>query len=92
MAKPPGQVLMPQQAAPQPLDRESSFRTLRGAWASAVLFGSVGLAAFQLYTAATLPLAPQLQRSIHLGLGLGLLVSAISGSNPRRIAPNAAVV
>jgi len=33
----------------------------------------VGLALFQVYTAATLPLAPQLQRSIHLGMGLGLL-------------------
>ena len=92
MAKQPEQVLKPEPAAPQPLDRESSFRTLRGAWAIVVLFGSVGLALFQLYTAATLPLAPQLQRSIHLGLGLGLLFLAVSGSNPRRIARNAAVV
>jgi TRAP transporter 4TM/12TM fusion protein len=62
-----------EQAAPEPLDRESSFRRLRGPWAAVVLFVSVGLAVFQVYTAATIPLAPQLQRSIHLGLGLGLL-------------------
>ncbi|MFZ5867637.1 MAG: TRAP transporter permease [Thermodesulfobacteriota bacterium] len=73
MAKQPEQVLKPERAVPGPLDRESSFRRLRGLWAGLVLFGSVGLALFQVYTAATLPLAPQLQRSIHLGLGLGLL-------------------
>jgi len=38
-----------------------------------VLAAGVGLAAFHVYTAATLPLAPQLQRSIHLGMGLGLV-------------------
>jgi TRAP transporter 4TM/12TM fusion protein len=66
------QILKPERAAP-PSDRESSFRRLRGPWAAVVLVGSVGLALFQLYTAATLPIAPQLQRSIHLGMGLGLL-------------------
>ncbi|MBI4963133.1 MAG: TRAP transporter permease [Desulfomonile tiedjei] len=57
----------------QALDRESAFRRLRGPWAIIVLLASVGLASFQLFTAATLPLAPQLQRSIHLALGLGLI-------------------
>jgi TRAP transporter 4TM/12TM fusion protein len=56
-----------------PLDRESAFRRLHGTWAIVILVGSVALAIFQIYTAATLPIAPQLQRSIHLGMGLGLL-------------------
>ena len=73
MAEQPEQVLKTEQTALQALDRESSFRSLRGAFAAVVLSGSVGLTLFQVYTAATLPLAPQLQRSIHLGLGLGLL-------------------
>ncbi len=74
------QILKPERAAPWS-DRESSFRRLRGPWAAVVLVGSVGLALFQLYTAATIPIAPQLQRSIHLGLGLGLLFLLY----PRRI-------
>lgn len=55
------------------LDRESAFRRLKGKWSAAVMFLSVILALFHIYTAATMPLAPQLQRSIHLALGLGLL-------------------
>jgi TRAP transporter 4TM/12TM fusion protein len=38
-----------------------------------VLGASVFLGLFHIFTAATVPLAPQLQRSIHLGVGLGLL-------------------
>ncbi len=72
MAEQLEQILKPERGAPR-ADRESSFRRLRGVWAAVVLVGSVGLALFQLYTAATLPIAPQLQRSIHLGMGLGLL-------------------
>ena len=73
MDKQPEQALNPDPIVPPSLDRESAFRKLRGPWAVAVLVGSVALALFQVYTAATIPLAPQLQRSIHLGMGLGLL-------------------
>jgi TRAP transporter 4TM/12TM fusion protein len=73
VAKQAEQLLKPEGDAIQALDRESSFRRLRGFWAAVVLFGGVALTLFQVYTAATLPLAPQLQRSIHLGMGLGLL-------------------
>ncbi len=59
--------------APRVLDRESSYRQLAKPWASAVLVISVLLSVFHLYTAASVPIAPQLQRSIHLGMGLCLL-------------------
>ncbi|MCA1960924.1 MAG: TRAP transporter permease [Desulfomonile sp.] len=67
------QALKPDRALPTGLDRESSFRRLRRPWSWVVLAAGVGLAAFHVYTAATIPLAPQLQRSVHLGLGLGLV-------------------
>lgn len=77
------------QLVPPSLDRESAFRRLGGFWAGVVLAGSVVLTVFQVYTAATIPLAPQLQRSIHLGIGLGLLfllyparVSGVSRRTP----------
>jgi TRAP transporter 4TM/12TM fusion protein len=67
------QILKPDEEILAGLDRESAYRRLRGGWAVLVLAASVVLAVFHVYTAATVPLAPQLQRSIHLGIGLGLV-------------------
>jgi TRAP transporter 4TM/12TM fusion protein len=65
--------LTQQQEALAKLDRESAFRRLAGKWSWAVKFFSTILALFHIYAAATLPLAPQLQRSIHLAFGMGLI-------------------
>jgi len=54
-------------------DRESAFRRLTGKWSWVVMVLSVILALFHVYTAATIPLAPQLQRSIHLAFGICLI-------------------
>lgn len=67
------QILKREDAALAGLDRESTFRQLRGPLSWVVPAACVALATFHLYTAATLPLAPQLQRSIHLAMGLGLV-------------------
>jgi len=67
------EILKPDEQILAGLDRESSYRRLRGGWAVLVLAASVILAVFHVVTAATVPLAPQLQRSIHLGIGLGLV-------------------
>ncbi|MFH0822765.1 MAG: TRAP transporter permease [Pseudomonadota bacterium] len=56
-----------------PPDEEHPVRRLTGWWSSAVPILGVSLAAFHVYTAAYLPLAPQLQRSIHLALGLAMI-------------------
>lgn len=73
MAAQPEQILKHDESAPEGLDRESTFRRLRGPWAVVVLVGCVSLAVFHVWTAATTPLAPQLQRAVHLAMGLGLL-------------------
>jgi TRAP transporter 4TM/12TM fusion protein len=54
-------------------DRLSAFRMLRGPWAVVFSTASCFLAVFHVWTAAATPLAPQLQRSVHLAIGLGLL-------------------
>ncbi|MGC9029625.1 MAG: TRAP transporter permease [Desulfomonilaceae bacterium] len=54
-------------------DRSSAFRKLRGPWAIVFAAASFFLAVFHVWTAAATPLAPQLQRSVHLAIGLGLL-------------------
>jgi TRAP transporter 4TM/12TM fusion protein len=67
------QILKHDERKPLGLDRESLFRRLRGPWAFIFVIGCVFLAVFHVWTAATTPLAPQLQRSIHLAMGLSLL-------------------
>lgn len=73
MAAPHDQIMKAEAATPTGLDRESTSRRLRGVWSWIVLVAAATLASFHVFTAATLPLAPQLQRSIHLGIGLGLV-------------------
>lgn len=55
------------------IDRESGYRRLIGPWAWAITFLGVGLALFHLYTAAYAPLPPQLQRTPHLAVALGMI-------------------
>ncbi|MFZ5824312.1 MAG: TRAP transporter permease [Bacillota bacterium] len=55
------------------IDRESGYRRLMGPWAWAITFLGVGLALFHLYTAAWAPLPPQLQRTPHLAVALGMI-------------------
>ena len=83
------QILKPDEEILAGLDRESAYRRLRGGWAVLVLAASVVLAVFHVYTAATVPLAPQLQRSIHLGIGLGLvfLLYPVRREGMQRTAP-----
>jgi TRAP transporter 4TM/12TM fusion protein len=66
-------ILTPEEELLAKLDRESAYRRLTGKWAWAITFLGVSLALFHLYTAATLPMPPQLQRSIHLAIGLGMI-------------------
>jgi TRAP transporter 4TM/12TM fusion protein len=66
-------ILTPEEEMLAKLDRESAYRRLGGKWAWVITFMGVSLALFHLYTAATLPMAPQLQRSIHLAMGLGMI-------------------
>ncbi len=54
-------------------DKESVFRSLTGFWGGAIFLLSVAFSLFHLYTAAFGQLAPQLQRSIHLGFTLSLV-------------------
>lgn len=54
-------------------DKESVFRVLGGFWGRVIFLLSVAFSLFHLYTAAFGQLAPQLQRSIHLGFALSLI-------------------
>jgi TRAP transporter 4TM/12TM fusion protein len=55
------------------LDRESAYRRLTGKWAIVITFMAVSLALFHLYTAAYIQFPPQLQRSPHLAVALGMI-------------------
>ncbi|HEY3364255.1 MAG TPA: TRAP transporter permease [Symbiobacteriaceae bacterium] len=55
------------------IDRESAYRRLTGKWAVLITFMGVALALFHVYTAATIPFPPQLQRSPHLAIALGMI-------------------
>jgi len=55
------------------IDRESAYRRLTGKWPVAITFAGISLTLFHVYTAVTHPLAPQLQRSPHLGIALGMI-------------------
>lgn len=52
------------------IDREKTVRNVQGWWKKLVFAVSVTFSCFQLYTAIFGTLAPQLQRSIHLGFAL----------------------
>ncbi|WP_367337939.1 TRAP transporter permease [Aminivibrio sp.] len=52
------------------IDRESSVRNISGWWKKIVFVVSVCFSCFQLYTAIFGSLAPQIQRSVHLGFAL----------------------
>jgi len=73
MAAPPDKIPHYDTVETVGLARESVFRQLQNPWAVIFLLGCVVLGVFHVWTAATTPLAPQLQRSVHLALGLGLL-------------------
>ncbi len=55
------------------IEQETSYRLLTGTWAWIIFALSMILALFHVYTAATIPLPPQFQRSIHLAMGLCLI-------------------
>lgn len=55
------------------IDRESAFRRLTGKWPLAITFLGVALTVFHLYTSIFGLLAPQMQRSIHLAIALGMI-------------------
>ncbi|MBE3001428.1 TRAP transporter fused permease subunit [Nocardiopsis sp. HNM0947] len=63
-----------------------SRQDLRAVWRWAVFFGAVLLAVFHLWTAMTQTLPPLQQRSLHLGLGLGL-VFLLYPTKPRASGP-----
>lgn len=63
-----------------------SRQDLRTVWRWAVFFGAVLLAVFHLWTAMTQTLPPLQQRSLHLGLGLGL-VFLLYPTKPRASGP-----
>ncbi|MGE5673550.1 MAG: TRAP transporter permease [Mycobacterium leprae] len=55
------------------IDRESAYRRLTGKWAVLISFLGISLAMFHVWTAATIPLPPQLQRAPHLAIALGMI-------------------
>ncbi|MEW6351386.1 MAG: TRAP transporter permease [Thermodesulfobacteriota bacterium] len=73
MVAQPEQILKHEEGIAAGLDRASTFRRVRGPWAIVVMVGCVSLSVFHVWTAASLPLPPQLQRAMHLSMGLGLL-------------------
>ena len=54
-------------------DKESAFRVMPGFWGTSIALLCIAFSLFHLYTAAFGQLAPQLQRSIHLGFTLCLV-------------------
>ncbi|GHD14435.1 hypothetical protein GCM10007147_00470 [Nocardiopsis kunsanensis] len=67
-----------------------SRQDLRTLWRWTVFFGAVLLAVFHLWTAVTQTLPPLQQRSLHLGLGLGL-VFLLYPTKPRASGPRSAL-
>ncbi len=54
-------------------DKESAYRVMPGFWGTSIALLAIAFSLFHLYTAAFGQLAPQLQRSIHLGFTLCLV-------------------
>ncbi|HWI50804.1 MAG TPA: TRAP transporter permease [Symbiobacteriaceae bacterium] len=66
-------LLTPEEELLAKIDRESAYRRLTGKWAMAITFLGISLALFHIYTAAYMPFPPQLQRSPHLAIALGMI-------------------
>ena len=66
-------LLTPEEELLAKIDRESAYRRLTGKWAMAITFMGISLALFHIYTAAIKTFPPQLQRSPHLAIALGMI-------------------
>ncbi|HWI60859.1 MAG TPA: TRAP transporter permease [Symbiobacteriaceae bacterium] len=66
-------LLTPEEELLAKIDRESAYRRLTGKWAVAIAFMGISLALFHIYTAAIKTFPPQLQRSPHLAVALGMI-------------------
>lgn len=73
MANSPQPILTEEEQLLVKIDLESAYRRLTGKWAMAIMFLGIGLALFHVFTAAYRPFPPQLQRSPHLAVAIGMI-------------------
>ena len=69
----------------QKFDPESNTRNVSGIFKKIVFFGLLAFSIFQLYTAIGTPYTAYIQRSIHLGFALSLILSCFRLGNRVRV-------